>query len=224
MIPSVFISREIKEDSILLDLDVDLFAASLIQIEIQNDCPSLDQIDWIFFSSKRGIEWAEKNEVNLTDFKLGAVGSGTADYLLKKGFRLEFIGEDDKKVEEISADFDTCVSENEKVLFPLSSRSKKTILKNFRKSYETCLAYTTEFDPILFQEDFDYLVFTSPSNFLSFFSANSISADSKVIAMGETTKNEISKYLNIPIFIPNEKNEKGIYELLQKLISTTDSD
>ncbi len=219
---SVFISRDIDETSPFLDLEIDVFAASQIEVSLNKDQVSIDSFQWIFFSSKNSVKWAIQQSLDLSKIKIGAIGKPTAEYVEKTFGRVDFIGDDSKSVEEISADFDSIVEADEQVLFPISSRSKKTILKNFHHKNEVLIAYQVEYDPILFDIDFDYLIFTSPSNFTSFFSANSIKEDAQIIAIGETTKSEIQKYLNIPIFTPIEKTEKAIYELLKELIMGAD--
>lgn len=223
MIPNIFISRELEEDSVFLNLEANIYAASQIQIQLREASPDLSAYNWIFFSSKNAVRWALQQRLPLDDIKIAAIGKPTQEFIESKGFKLAFCGKDASSVTQISEEFNTLVSEEEKVLFPLSSRSKKTILSRFDKAYDTFIAYSTEFDPILFDLDFDYFVFTSPSNFQSFFTANRIQPEAKIIAIGETTKAEISKYLNIPIFTPKEKTEISIYELLQNLMLDTDS-
>ncbi|MCB0478160.1 MAG: uroporphyrinogen-III synthase [Crocinitomicaceae bacterium] len=184
----------------------------------------MTEFNWIFFSSKNGVQWALNQNMKLEATKVGAIGKPTAKFLEQNGIAVHFCGKDDQPVEEISIAFNSIVGENEKVLFPLSSISKKSVLKHFKRPYSEIEAYKTVLDPILFDVTFDYLVFTSPSNFEGFFSANSVSPEAKVIAIGETTKREIQKYLNIPIFMPEEKTEKAIYALLKNLIPSSDSD
>jgi uroporphyrinogen-III synthase len=216
----LFISRRISDDSPLLQLeDVDIYAESLIEIHLQKEDVNLDAFEWIFFSSGGGVKWAIENKLNLTSKKIAAIGSATASKLLDYEISVDFVGNDADSIEAISEKFGNHVGD-EKVLFPISSKSKKTILNKFSGNFETTIAYITELSPILLDEEMDIYVFTSPSNFESFFQANSIKDSKLVVAIGETTKSEIEKYLNIPIFTPEEKTENAIYELLKTTIPT----
>ena len=220
---SLFISRDIDESSVFLQLEIDVFAASRISIEINSSTIDLSDFQWVFFSSKNSVKWAIQNKLDLSKLKIAALGSPTSDFANSAFGHCDFKGQDDMSTASISSEFDSVVEPNEKVLFPLSSKSKRNILKNFEKNYSEIEAYKVDHDPILFDVGFDYLIFTSPSNFLSFYSANSIKPEATIIAIGETTKSEIQKYLNIPIFTPEEKTEKAIYELLKKLIMDSNS-
>lgn len=215
---TLFISRQIKDDSPLLELDLDIIAESFISIDILNDLPDLESVDWIFFSSVNGLKWAIENKLDLEKFKIASVGSSTGKELTNHGIQVNFVGDDGKDVSEISEDFNKAVGENEKALFPISSKSKKTILQNFSKDYLEVIAYKTESDPIILDLEIDIYVFTSPSNFRSFFEANSVDESKLILAIGNTTKSEIEKFVNIPIFTPEEKTERSIYEKLKTLI------
>ncbi|MEZ4936093.1 MAG: uroporphyrinogen-III synthase [Crocinitomicaceae bacterium] len=224
MIPDLFISRDINEDSIFLELEANIFAASQIQIHFNSQSIDLEPFDWIFFSSKNAVKWALMNSLDLKKIKIGSIGGSTADFIEANGLKVDYKGADEGMISSISKDFNDLVDSTEKVLFPLSSISKKSILSHFNKTYEEVIAYQTEYDPILFDINFDILVFTSPSNFRAFFSANQIQPRAQIIAIGETTKAEISKYLNISIFTPKHRTENAIYELLKQIISTSYTD
>lgn len=215
----LLITRVIDEDSDLLQLEhVDIYSESFIQIEINKSEIDIEGFDWVFFSSANGIIWADENKIDLSKVKVAAIGSATEKAILEKGYSADFVGEDHKLTEDIIADFNEKVAQNSKCLFPVSSRSKKKMLKQYTHEFETIVAYNTELDPIFMEEEMDIYVFTSPSNFQSFFSANRLPEDKIVVAIGETTKTQIEESLNISIFTPKEKTETAIYELLKDLI------
>lgn len=216
----LFISRSINDDSPFLDLECDIYAESFIQIHLSNKVPDLTGFDWLFFSSSNGVKWAIENKIDLNAFKIGAIGPATENRLNDFDIQVDFTGEATKTIEEVSQDFSNSIPSGSRVLFPISSRSKKTILRNFKHTYEVFEAYQTEYDFFILEEEMDIYVFTSPSNFNSFYQANGIKPNKLVVAMGETTKSEIEKYLNIPIFTPKEKTEASIYETLCDLIPT----
>lgn len=216
---NLLITRQLNDDSPIFDLEeVNIYAESFIEIIISKETTDLSKFDWLFFSSANGVQWALENKLDLSKIKVAVIGTPTAKFLEEAGVKVSFTGNDAETTEQISQNFNASLQTGENVLFPISSVSKKTVLKGFTNPFEEFIAYQTLLDPLLIEDDLDIYVFTSPSNFKSFFSANKVDEEKIVVAIGEVTKAEIEKSLNMSIFTPKEKTEKSIYELLKDLI------
>jgi uroporphyrinogen-III synthase len=196
---SVFISRdEKKNDFFKRCLEANgykVFAQSLIAIK-QIPIRKYKKCDWIFFSSKNAVQHFFEQKPDVEGVKFGAVGKSTAEEIRKFGKRAEFIGNSDD-TRMTGKKFSALVG-NKTVLFPQAKESMKTIQFQLPRKenvvdlivYETLKIKNCQL-PIA---DCQLLIFTSPSNVETFFEKNKISAEQKVIAMGDATANAVKKH------------------------------
>jgi hydroxymethylbilane synthase len=196
---SVFISRdEKKNDFFKRCLEANgykVFAQSLIAIK-QIPIRKYKKCDWIFFSSKNAVQHFFEQKPDVEGVKFGAVGKSTAEEIRKFGKRAEFIGNSDD-TRMTGKKFSALVG-NKTVLFPQAKESMKTIQFQLPRKenvvdlivYETLKIKNCQL-PIA---DCQLLIFTSPSNVETFFKKNKISAEQKVIAMGDATANAVKKH------------------------------
>jgi len=95
------------------------------------------------------------------------------------------------------------VCQQQSVLFPSSKISNKSIGKIIEKNCN--VIYLPIYETIELQEklrnSLDIIVFTSPSNVRSFLKNNTISEKTKILAMGESTKNELLQHSIPPSLI-----------------------
>ncbi len=196
---TIFVSKKLEENNylrkVLKRLGWCVTDEPLIKTE-KIEVKELPDSDWIFFNSKNAVKYFFElfDSEGLKNKKIGCVSSSTADYLQSKGVMPHFIGEGND-IQDIGKQFaDT--SKNQKVLFPCSDISNKSIGKEVELHGEAIYLpiYHTVENPKKFTDEFDCLVFTSPSNVRAYFKYNHLSSHSKIIAMGESTKREILKY------------------------------
>ena len=173
----VFISREIGEHSYfrraLEKHKIEIEGRSLIRtfpIVRVLDPFYLKNIDWIFFSSRNGVEYFFKlNPVLPKHIKFGVVGRGSEDALRKCGHLADFVGEGGE-IDEVAEDFAEVVV-GKTVLFPRAQDSLLSIQKSLQPDtkiidlpiYETVIE--EDIDPT----SADVLIFTSPSNVEAYF-------------------------------------------------------
>jgi hydroxymethylbilane synthase len=196
IIPSeVMITRDIKRNDFLqrvLEANGYKFhGISLIEIKKIPLTP-FKKTDWVFFSSKHAVRHFMDQKPELGAVKFGAVGKETAAELRKYDKRADFIGySTDTK---LTGKQFASVVQSGTVLFPLAKGSMRSIQQQFHSHQvsDVVVYETIKHDPSNLPKA-NILVFTSPSNVDAFFEKNKISADQKVIAMGQATGNALER-------------------------------
>lgn len=217
----VFISRELSEHSYfsraLSKHSIEIEARSLIKtvpIIHKLDSYIFRNIDWIFFSSKNGIEYFFKLEPVLPkDVKFGVVGRGSEDALKQFGKVPTFVGES-SDTSEIAEEF-AKIANGYHILFPSAKDSLKTIQKAL--SSDTKITELAIYETIL-EEDVpqsfaDVLVFTSPSNVDAYFAENLLDPSQKVVAIGNATGKKFEE-MNVSYLLPASPDEIGLAEVV----------
>ena len=184
---NIFITRELKKESlfnkILTSKGHEIKGESLIEIEyLKTELPN--SFDWLFFTSSNAVSSFKDHLSKIKACKIGAIGISTANELLQNGFKVDFIGRSEP--DKVADDF-ACFIGDQKVLFPISDKSVRTIQKKLNSNQVLeIVTYKNKYQPKKLNK-FDVLVFTSPSNVSSFFSINEITNE-KVIAIGSSTE------------------------------------
>ena len=217
----VFISRELSEHS--------YFKRSLFKNQIEVDARSLirtvptihkldsfifKHVNWVFFSSKNGIEYFfSLNPTLPKDIKFGVVGRGSEDALKLLGKTVSFVGESSDTL-EIAQEFASIVN-GSTILFPSAKESLRTIQNAL--SSETKIIDLTVYETILeeniAQSFADVLVFTSPSNVEAYFVDNLLEPGQKLVAIGKSTGNKLDE-MNISFILPASPDEIGLAEVV----------
>lgn len=199
--PSVFISRYLKAESIFKQtLEQNGFRVegeSLIDfspIWIQ-DFP---ETDWIFFYSKRGVQYffrqpVVKLKLNKYNPKFGAIGQATAYYLNQFNIKACFSGNGDPIQD---ADAFLKVASGDTVLFPSASNSRQSIQKNLKNKIKSVnlFVYRNKAKETVQMKQNDYLVFTSPLNVEAYFRKHFLMPNQRIVAIGETTASALRRF------------------------------
>lgn len=218
---SVFISRDITDNSYLFRAlkkhNILLEGESLIRIyPIINklDPFILKHVDWVFFSSKNGIENFFSLEPRLSKkTRFAVVGRGSEAMLKQFGHVASYTGQDEGiDTAEIGRVF-AAMNPNTTVLFPRAKGSYKTIQSQMTEDikvidlpvYETVLA-----DDIS-KSNAEVLIFTSPSNVDAYFVDNLIDPGQKVISIGYSTGKKLDEY-GVSYSLPYSPDEIGLAE------------
>ena len=170
---------------------------------------ALPVVDWIFFYSKKGVEFFFKGlKMPLSPaIRLATMGAGTARVLLDHGYPATFIGTGEPRE---TAQLFLEEAASQRVLFPRATTSMRSIQTLLKQKIEVhdLLVYTNT--PITsFQIDkASHLVFTSPLNVHAYFSNYSYEGQS-VVAIGPTTANALDR-LRIPNKIAIAPTEKAL--------------
>jgi hydroxymethylbilane synthase len=193
---TVLITRELQEDStfrrMLEQQDYVVKAVPLIEFEA---VPFEEQqSDWIFFSSRNGVRfYLDGDNMPALPSNVGAVGPATALALQEFGITPQFVGEGADTV-KIGRDFAALISDAEKVLFPGSNKSRKTVQKQLKPNQviDVVVYNTSEFSYNSIPSA-DILVFTSPSNASSYLDQTLINDGEQIVVMGTTTGNFLAE-------------------------------
>jgi hydroxymethylbilane synthase len=217
----VFITRELSEHS--------YFRKSLVKHQIEVEAKSLirtvptihkldsyifKQVDWIFFSSKNGIEYFFKLNPTLSkEIKFGVVGRGSEDALKQLGKIVSFVGESSDTT-EVAEEF-AAIANGRTIVFPSAKDSLKTIQQGL--STETKIIDLTIYETIL-EEDVaqtyaNVLVFTSPSNVDAYFANNLLEPGQQVVAIGKSTGKKFDE-MGVKYILPSSPDEIGLAEVV----------
>ena len=190
----VFISRDLNEESLfkkaLQNQHISVFGKSLIKISF-NEINIIPNSDWVFFNSSNSVESLKEHVPYLKTKNLAVFGKATEQRLNKLGLNADFIGEGSPK--DIAVSFSRVIN-TQKVLFPISNRSLKTIQSKIpldnQMELVTYLTENIKYDI----QDFDILVFTSPSNVHAYVLSNEINPNQQIVAIGPSTKAVLTDY------------------------------
>ena len=144
--------------------------------------------DVLFFSSKRAVDFFLNQSKIPTNKAIACIGESTKIHLQTKGIPVDFVGQHAGQPEVVSQELATWLG-NRTVTIVLAKESKKSILTQLDSAKSNCcIVYETIINPKKIEQQFDCIVFTSPSNVTGFFGENTIPTNTIVIAWGETTK------------------------------------
>lgn len=210
---AVFITRNPKAGNyfqhVLSAKGYPVSGRSLIEI-VPVPMKHFPETDWIFFSSKHAVKFFFSQQPVLGNQKYACIGKSTAEAIRKFGKRADFIGySTDTRL--TGKQFASRVGDGT-VLFPQAKGSLRSIQNGFVKDsqvidltvYET-LKKNEEQIPFA-----EILLFTSPSNVDAYFEKNKITAEQKVIAMGEATANTLKKYGITRCNLPDTFDDAGL--------------
>ncbi len=216
---SVFISRELSEQSYFrraLEIhNIKVEARSLIRtvpVITKLSQHVLQDADWIFFSSKNGVEYFFQLEPQLpANIKFGVMGAGSEEALRQKGHLSSYtgIGID---TDEVAAQF-ALLANGTKVIFPGAEGSLKSIQKGLSadSTIIDLSVYETVLDENVEATEAEILVFTSPSNVDAYFAGNLLDPGQIVIAIGKSTGRKLDE-MGTNYILPFSPDEVGLAE------------
>ena len=193
----VFISRDLKEDSLLArackDHNISLYAESLLTFEeVSVEWPL--SVDWVMLSSRTAVQVLKNQAPDFApSVRFGAIGEGTARALRRLGREVDFTF-DPLNMSE-SAKLFLAEAKHSKVLFPSAETSMRTIQDLLGESVE-CI------DLVVYQnrprEMFeipvvDRAVLTSPMNARTYLERYPERSPDRFIAIGESTAKALKK-------------------------------
>lgn len=185
---TALITKHLSKDSLLreqlLKEGVELIERPFIFTSPISSVSEWPHAKWVFFSSPKGAEISIKLGLDLSKYRIAALGEGTAKSL-PKTVKPEFVGHS-TDTRAVAEDFLKFVGD-ESVLFPLSDRSLKNVSSIFPENQKTevqCYHTTTV---AMDCPKTDVIIFSSPSNVEGFLLKNKISPHQKVITFGPST-------------------------------------
>jgi uroporphyrinogen-III synthase len=219
----LYISKNIEDADFLTFLsknNIELLALPMISFQAKNfETPKSEEYDAIFFTSPRSVQFFLENVKVDSNTVIGAIGNSTAKAINEKGYNADFVGKHSGQPNEVAKAFKSAIGDR-RVLFPQSSRSKKSIQSSLRS--DQCIdlvVYKTLLEPDELKVSPDILVFTSPSNVEAFLQRNKINSDQKVIAWGDSTAHYLEKNGVSSMHTLEKSSLEELKSLLKKSVS-----
>jgi hydroxymethylbilane synthase len=216
---NVFITRELSRQSYFRQAlekhKINIEARSLIRtvpVILKLASHILQDVDWIFFSSKNAIEYFfELNPQLPPNIKFGVMGAGSEETLRLKGHFSSYTGAGIDTV-DVAAEF-AKLANGSTVLFPGSESSMRSIQKGMSPDTKVIdlPVYETVLEDDVKGSGADVLVFTSPSNVEAYFATNLMEPGQKVIAIGKSTGRKFDE-IGTKYILPFSPDEVGLAE------------
>lgn len=215
---SVFISRNLTNQSdfkaILERKGWEVTGTSLIDFT-PADFDFVPKTDWIFFYSKKGIQFFLKDltylttQIDLNLVRIGTIGEATANSLRENGITPHFIGSGNP---DTTASQFLNLAKGNSVLFPRALNSKQSIEKKLLHQIKcyTLVVYINlpKTDCRMLSQQL--LVFTSPLNVEAYFNKYRVKPHQKIVAIGETTAAALKQFGMDEVAIPSRSTEKAL--------------
>lgn len=219
---TLYISKNIEDGDFLnfiRENNIDLCALPMISFKSTAfSIPKESEFDAVFFTSPRSVLFFLEKFKIAEDKFVGAIGKSTAGFIYQKGYSVDFTGLHSGKPKEVAETFKALIGDK-KVLFPQSSRSKKSVQKYLNP--EKCIdlvVYETLLEPQQLKIIPDVLVFTSPSNAEAFLEKNSVDKNQKVIAWGDSTEAYLAETGHASFHTLEKSSFKELQPVLRKIL------
>ncbi len=216
---TVFISRDLSAQSYFRKAveknGTAIEARSLIRtvpIITKLDPYILKNVDWIFFTSKNGVEYFFNLQPQLPKkVKFGVMGSGSENALRSLGFRADYTGEGVDSA-DVGAEF-AKLANGTTILFPAAEDPMRSIhqaLSSATKMIDLPV-YETVWEDDAEASSAEVLIFTSPSNVEAYFADNLLDVGQQVIAIGKSTGKKLDE-IGVKYTLPFSPDEIGLAE------------
>ena len=220
MIRSILITKAQEDQGVLADYckthNIEIVYHSFLSfspIELKKFPTS----EVLFFSSKRAVDYFLKQTKISENTTVACIGESTKIHLQSKGIPVHFVGKNAGQPEVISQELAAWLGDRT-ITVVLAKESKKSILTQLNSSKSSCcIVYETIINSKIIEQQFDYIVFTSPSNVEGFLKENTISETTKVIAWGETTKRCLMEHQLEVWRTLKSANEEELIEIFHKI-------
>ncbi|MCF8258553.1 MAG: uroporphyrinogen-III synthase [Flavobacteriales bacterium] len=216
---SIFISRDLPLHSLfrrkLEDEGWTVHAQSLINIVPIRFTVPARPFQWVFFSSSHGADLFLHNYEGPKDFKVGVVGTATAEVVRTHGIIPDFVGESGDML-EVAHQLKDAVGD-ETVLFAGAEHGSERVKSHLSGEQKMQLSvYRTEPDMAAEIPDTDVVYLTSPSNAKAYL-ARHRTDNRKFSAIGTTTADYLKEHGVKEVSIPKTPQQKHVLRLLLSL-------
>ena len=210
----IFISRELKEDSVF-STRIEAAGAEVAGQSLIEFAPvAFDVVppcEWIFFYSKKAVRFFFEGLPGEApaDVLWAALGRGTAGALLERGIAPDFIGTG--APEGVAVAF-AQEAAGLRVLFPQALHSRQSIQQLLEGKIQAASLVVYDNRP---RQAFDIsfcqvLVFTSPLNAEAYFGKYTLEKEQQVVAIGETTAAALHRLGVREVIVAAEPSEEGL--------------
>jgi uroporphyrinogen-III synthase len=214
----IWVSRELNENSLFKKLlssvnfkidDVSLIKKHIVKVE------KLPKCNWIFFNSTFSFDSIYHLKNQISSKKIAAFGKSTADYLKKHGFNVDFEGKGNP--EAVASNFSNSITKQDVIYFPSSDKPIGSVQREI--PIENKVVEITYEISLINQKlnNYDFLVFTSPSNVEAFHLCNQFN-DQNIISIGPSTTKLLKSLGAKKINQVHESTELALAETIFSLI------
>ncbi len=217
---NLFISRKLSQDSLFhsfVNEGIEIYDESLIDFTaIPFTKP---KTDWIFFYSKKGIDYYFENLDFDPSQSYAVLGSATASYFnIKTNHSADFIG--NNNAEQIAEKLKKTI-DGDSITFIKAINSIESVENHLQESYKSqalaiynnCIKNVEAIKSMRIPSC-DIVVLTSPMNARAWFDYKSY-ANEKVIAIGKTTAFEIKSIINKDVPYCKHPSESALFQLVK---------
>ncbi|MFH0867448.1 MAG: hydroxymethylbilane synthase [Bacteroidota bacterium] len=192
---------------------------------------NLDSFDWLFFSSRNGVVYFFKHLIEINGhteltkaLKIAAIGSKTALELEYYGFSANFISEGNTSEEMLTLFYKKKNPSELKILLALGNLADDTLFNNLSQDnhvqrinvYDTLKPKQADENilEIVKKNQYDLILFTSPSTFRNFcsFIEPVLLKKLKMASIGATTTKAITDAGFKPLVTAKKSNAEGFCE------------
>jgi uroporphyrinogen-III synthase len=206
------------ETDILSFIETEPIRSIEVQQEIEN---ALLKSSAVVFTSMNAVE-AVVNELDglQPDWRIYSMGTATK-HLVKKYFGEEAIAGTADSAAAL-AELIAGEEEGEELFFFCGDQRRDelpAILRNNDIAINEIVVYQTIPVQHTIEKDYHGILFFSPSAVQSFFSSNKINTKTILFAIGNTTANEIKKYSNNTIILPDKTGKENLVRKMMEFFS-----
>lgn len=170
-----------------------------------------------FFSSKRAVHFFLKQHEIPSKTRIACIGNSTYDYLNELNYKIDFVGNNPGDPNEVGIELEKW-SNGDRIVLISSSETNYSVSDALHNSQFTFIhPYKTILNSVKLKREFDYIIFTSPSNVNGFLRFNEIKAGTKVIAWGKTTEKELVSLGYQPEITLKKASENEVVDYLKSL-------
>ena len=219
--------------AVLLALPMIEIIPSLMEPKMSQKLNNLHEYDWIFFTSKNGVVNFFKQLIDARgstelpkSVKLAVIGYKTGLELEYYGYAPTFISEENTAEEFLNRFNAKYQPENLKILLSLGNLADNTLQNNLSVKntvhrinvYQTVKPAQTDTEilDLIKNNQYDLIIFTSPSTFNNFctFYDSSLLEKLKMASIGNVTTKAIQKAGLDPLFTAKKSNAEGIRDAI----------
>lgn len=228
----------IEEGAIVLDLPMIKISAVDLTSELKNKLQQIISYQWIVFTSKNGVDYFFQflNRLNikaevLSSIKIAVVGKRTSEEVLKNNCQLHLISSGNTS-NDLLKELAEIINPTEKVLLALGEMAHDTLEKGLinlceitqMNVYKTVKPdnISTEIIERIKQDNYDIILFTSPSGVNQFFNLmieSKIKTDFRTASIGKTTERAMLQNNCKPLVVSQKSNAETFVNELERFFN-----
>lgn len=208
----VLVTRNMNPDGLpakmLTDAGCTVTDRSFIKISPEKpEKPDLPSFNWVFFTSPNAVAHFPFFDNVLAGTKWAVIGKGTRRALNEKQLDADFFGLG--KPSDVGRIFREELGES-RALIVCGKNGLRSIQKALDTDrFQSLEVYSTAPNPVVLEETFDIIAFTSPSNVKAFLAENKMAKSTKVVSIGESTARALHEH-GIDCTVAWESSEQAL--------------